>query len=186
MGRMDLEEKTMADANFEPLALTHLSVTCSDFDRSYDFYRDVVGLKVVPSSASDASAADRRPGEINCPPGEEDVAFSLMDFEATGGKYRACFFYWGDEPGFPALDLIQWQDPGRRIERRGNDYGLARFALRVSDIDVAARHLRAHGVELVTPPTEDSVDGRIYKVLFFRDPDGTLLQFVEFPNESGD
>jgi glyoxylase I family protein len=171
----------MANEKFEPLSMTHLSVTCSDFDRSYDFYRDVVGLKVVPSTNPHATETDRRPGEINCPSEEEDVPFSLMDFAATGGKYRACFFYWGDEPGFPALDLIQWQDPGRRVERRANDYGLARFALRVEDIDKAAQHLRAHGVELVCPPTEDSVDGQTYKVLFFRDPDDTLLQFVEFP-----
>jgi catechol 2,3-dioxygenase-like lactoylglutathione lyase family enzyme len=172
-------------AKFEPVSLTHLSVTCSDFDKSYAFYRDVVGLKVVPSSDSAKSDAHRLPGEINCPAAEENVPFSLMDFKATGGKYRACFFYWGDQPGFPALDLIQWQDPGRRIERKGNDYGLARFALRVTDIEAAAMHLRAHGVELVTPPTDDCVDGRIFKVLFFRDPDGTLLQFVEFPAESG-
>jgi len=168
---------------FENQSLVHFCVTCSDFDKSYDFYRDVVGLKIYPSSNPDASEANRRPGEINCPTWEEDVPFSLMDFEATGGRYRVCWFYWGDNPGFPVLDLIQWQDPGRKIERKGNDYGLARFAMKVDDIDAAARHLQANGVELVTPPTEDYVEGKIFKVLFFRDPDGTLLQFIEFPKE---
>jgi catechol 2,3-dioxygenase-like lactoylglutathione lyase family enzyme len=71
-------------AKFEPVSLTHLSVTCSDFDKSYAFYRDVVGLKVVPSSDSEKSDAHRLPGEINCPTTEENVPFSLMDFKATG------------------------------------------------------------------------------------------------------
>lgn len=178
-------ETTASDTTFAPLSLTHFSVSCSDFDTSYDFYTNVVGLKVAPSSNSGTDSTGKRFGEINCPPDEEDVPFSLMDFEATGGRYRACFLYWGDDAGFPALDLIQWQDPGRRIERKGNDFGLSRFALRVADIDAAAKHLQAHGVELVTPPTADSVGGLIFKVLFFRDPDGTLLQFVEFPPELG-
>jgi catechol 2,3-dioxygenase-like lactoylglutathione lyase family enzyme len=125
----------------------------------------------------------RRTGEINCPEQDRDVPFSLMDFEATGGRYRACFFHWGDTPGFPALDLIQWLDApgGRRIERKGNDFGLSRFAMAVADIDDAAQRMIDHGAEVVHPPIADPVDGLIYKVAFFRDPDGTLVQFVEMP-----
>lgn len=51
------------------------------------------------------------------------------------------------------------------------------FAFRVADLDAALAHLRAHGVEVISP--QPIVVDEHMRVAFFRGPDGEKLEFVE-------
>jgi catechol 2,3-dioxygenase-like lactoylglutathione lyase family enzyme len=48
-------------------------------------------------------------------------------------------------------------------------------------IEDAVEHLRSHGIEIVAGPLEtDSVSKGRGRHVYFRDPDGSLLEFVSY------
>jgi glyoxylase I family protein len=81
------------------------------------------------------------------------------------------------------IDMIQFIDPppdGRPYPTL-NHLGIARLCFQVDDIEAAAARLQARGVELVGPIGElvTKGGGMRSKVLCFRDPDGTVLEYAE-------
>ena len=74
-------------------------------------------------------------------------------------------------PGFEAYPL-----PAAQTPPGGSDICLVWDG----PIDGAVEHLRAHGVELVEGPVQrDGARGRGTSV-YFRDPDGSLLEFISY------
>lgn len=55
--------------------------------------------------------------------------------------------------------------------------GLVHLALAVDDVDAAYAELRAKGVEFTGPPRPGL--GQTRRLVFCKDPDGTLIEFVE-------
>ena len=83
----------------------------------------------------------------------------------------------------PMIDMIQFIDPppvGVPYPTL-NHLGIGRLCFQVDDIEAAAARLQALGVELVGPVGElVSKGGNMRsKVLCFRDPDGTILEYAE-------
>jgi catechol 2,3-dioxygenase-like lactoylglutathione lyase family enzyme len=60
-----------------------------------------------------------------------------------------------------------------------NRLGFSRLALRTKDLIPFYEKLKAAGVEFLSEPIEIDVVGARRYVLF-RDPDGTLLELIEF------
>lgn len=145
--------------------LIHTCVVCSDFDRSLDFYTRVLGAKVGGRvSEGDAEALSAAMGA----PGRR--------------RWRGAMLYWGDPARTSLVDLISYDEGGEgepAPPRRATDPGLARLCLRVTDVEAAAAHLRANDVTLVSDPIDLEIEGRLHRILFFLDPDGTLLEFSE-------
>lgn len=146
--------------------LIHTCIVCSDFERSLDFYTRVLGAKVggrVSSGEAGPLAA-----AMGAPPAR---------------RWRGAMLYWGDPKRTSLVDLISYDEGGDgtvvRPERSATDLGFARLCLRVSDVEAAAQHLRDNDVTLVSEPLEITIEGRLHRVLFFLDPDGTLLEFSE-------
>ena len=112
----------------------------------------------------------------------------------TGRRFRAVFMKIpGDHP-VPFLDIIQFLDPPTAGEPYPtlHNVGIARLCFEVGDIDAAAAHLKANGVELVGPvsPYEtapgvqpEGVDARF---VCFKDPDGTIIEYAQFAGTAGD
>jgi catechol 2,3-dioxygenase-like lactoylglutathione lyase family enzyme len=48
-------------------------------------------------------------------------------------------------------------------------------------IEAAAEHLRAHGVEIELGPVERQGAGGRGRSVYFRDPDGSLLELIAYP-----
>jgi catechol 2,3-dioxygenase-like lactoylglutathione lyase family enzyme len=164
------------------LRLIHVNIVCTDFDRSYDFYTKGIGLKPV-LRAADAGATQsgtRRLGEWSSPQEREEAGYKydVLDFGGDG-VYRAVFLYWGESPGMPYLDLLEWRERGQPVRRTAQDPGYARIAIEVDDLDAVAARLQDLGTTVVTEPRVTNVDGIDYRVLLFRDPDGTLLELVQ-------
>jgi catechol 2,3-dioxygenase-like lactoylglutathione lyase family enzyme len=78
-------------------------------------------------------------------------------------------FFRADGPDHHVLTLTE-----------GDQAGLHHVALQVpnlADIDRAYEELLAHGVEIVTPPTQELEPG-VKRALRFKDPDGFLVELV--------
>lgn len=81
------------------------------------------------------------------------------------------FYFVGD--GELMLEIEQAYAPGPREY----DNGFGHLALTVDDIEATAAHLRAHAVSFVLEPCQLRDDR---KIAFIADPEGNLLQLIEF------
>jgi catechol 2,3-dioxygenase-like lactoylglutathione lyase family enzyme len=168
--------------------LFHFNVVCSDFDRSYDFYTNAVGMRPLTSSRAGTGAAPgesrpaspgARPGEGRSGPGDGAQIAELLGFEGTG-EYRGAFLYFGTNRAGAYLDLLEWRDPGPRVARSPRDIGLARVCIRVDDLDERLARLEQHGVPVLSDPKTLTLGVTPVRVVCFRDPDDVLLEYIEF------
>ena len=80
------------------------------------------------------------------------------------------------------IDLLQWHEPEDHSPPYANLYrpGLARLALRSSDLQADYDYLVAQGVEVLSPPATVYAGANHGSRFFcFKDPDGTFLELVE-------
>jgi catechol 2,3-dioxygenase-like lactoylglutathione lyase family enzyme len=80
------------------------------------------------------------------------------------------------EAGGSMLEIMPAKGP--RPGRDDADAGLAHLALSVSDFEAALDDLKSKGVELGEPK---EASGGV-KVVFFKDPEGNLIQAIYRPN----
>jgi catechol 2,3-dioxygenase-like lactoylglutathione lyase family enzyme len=167
--------------------LFHVNVVCTDFEKSYAFYTERVGLipltrksvGIDAPATSSRSADGRLPGEARTR--AEDGAPSARALGLPSGTdmgSRGVLLYWPGAPDGPYIDLLQWTAGGRPIERTPKETGLARLAFQVEDIEADYAAMRERGVEFVSEPQEILLGATAIKIVFFRDPDGTLLELV--------
>lgn len=167
--------------------LFHFNVVCSDFDASYDFYTKVVGMRPLTSSragtAGDtAPRAGYRPGEGRPRPEDAAQVAELLGFEGSG-DYRGAFLYFGDHRGGAYVDLLQWADGLPAVPRSPRNVGLSRVCIHVDDLDIQVARLAEHNVALVTSPKEFVLGVTRVRVVCFRDPDGVLLEYLQFVDD---
>jgi catechol 2,3-dioxygenase-like lactoylglutathione lyase family enzyme len=133
-------------------------------DASIEFYTKV-GFEVVQDK------------EIN----DANLARAFMVEGAS--RLRFAHLRLNDSPDEALLDLIEWHDV--RSEGKANadliHPGLCRFSILTDDIQGEFDRLSAEGVEFLhSPQTVMSPDGVTgWRLLFARDPDGTLFHFAE-------
>lgn len=167
--------------------LFHFNVVCSDFDASYDFYTQAVGMKPLTSSSAGTNAgrpagaapSSRRPGEGRPQPQEARQVAELLGFEGSG-EYRGAFLYWGSATRGPYLDLLEWRDPKPAVPRSPQNVGLSRIAIQVDSLDEQLARLEEHGVPTLTAPKEFVLGVTRVRVVCFRDPDDVLLEYLEY------
>lgn len=143
--------------------LVHVNINCRDYDVSKAFY-EMLGFEefwLVPETNS------------------IEVARAVgMDAEY---KVKGALLRLNSDPRV-VIDLLEWQDPRDNSAPYDNLYrpGLARLALRTSDLQSDYEFLCAQGVEVLSPPAEVRVNEEHGSRFFcFRDPDGTFLELVE-------
>lgn len=140
------------------LEIRHAGVVVSDLKRSLEFYRDVLGLRVV-------CVADEPPSYIG-------KLLAIQDGRVTTAKLAA-------PTGETLIELLEFRREARPRQsvREVDSIGPTHIALTVADLDRAYLVLRERGAPFLAAPIL-SPDG-LYKVAFCRDPDGTLLELVE-------
>lgn len=143
----------------------HAQINVSDLERSISFY-EMLGFEVI------SKGTIKDPG-----------VFAVLGLGGT--RMRGAFLR---IPGrstkvTPMIDMIQFIDPppDGTPYRTLNHLGIARLCFQVDDIVAAAARLQAQGVELVGPIGElvTKGGGMTSKVLCFRDPDGTVLEYAQ-------
>ncbi|HSB97321.1 MAG TPA: VOC family protein [Spongiibacteraceae bacterium] len=161
---------SITDDDTNTLQIFHININCSDFERALEFYQ-LIGFR--PMLDFDADSDTRTFGE-------RGIGAVLNLPENAAG--RAMLLTLGDNPRATRLDLIEWQQPRSQAHVRGDltRLGLARICLKVKDCEKVYRRLLEHGFNSYTPPTRIELGGSYQIVFCCEDPDGTVIEFMEF------
>jgi catechol 2,3-dioxygenase-like lactoylglutathione lyase family enzyme len=151
-------------------AVIRIGMTVEDVDRSVDFYTSILDFQKV------------------------------SDVEVTGESYEKLFGVFGLRArvvtlrlGDEAIELTEYLAPrGREIPRdsRSNDRWFQHIAIVTTDIDRAYQRLREHKVRhastgpQILPEWNPNAGG--IRAFYFHDPDGHVLEIIQFPRGKGD
>jgi glyoxylase I family protein len=146
--------------------IDHVNLVVGDLERMTAFYADVLGLKVTKRVTIRGEWIDRVVGLAGV---EADVVYL-------------------DLPAGPRVELIYYRQPASPAPTRNqaNFLGLRHIAFRVADIDAAVAQLHAvgtpfHGEVSTVPATQVQYAGGARKrLVYFRDPEGNLLELCEY------
>ena len=143
--------------------LIHVNINVIDIYRSLPFY-EALGFQVMHVF------------------GERNGLESWSPMEMRGRRCRGVVMSLGDHPrAATKIELLEWVEPKTEpaSSRTVTQAGVGRIALRTRDLVSFTERLRSAGVEFESAPIEIDVVGASRFVLF-RDPDGTLLELIEF------
>lgn len=145
----------------------HINVNCTDFERSMAFYK-VIGFEVVNDFAGDATFGEVGLGPVLRLPGDCAGRAALMSLK-------------GDRHG-PRLDLIEWTSPKEESPPPCNlaQPGVGRICLRTFDAEAVHTRLVGAGARPYSPPARIVLGGSIIKVFCVEDPDGVVIEFMQF------
>ena len=145
--------------------LDHVAVTVSDLDRSLRFYVDLLGFQEMERHLLEGETISKMAGK-------ESVVMQVVRLGIP------------ETPNI-LVDLQQYIEPPGEVSNAV--LGMANqghFCFGVTDLDQAYRELSANGVEFVSEPVVfdlgDEWEYGAIKVVFFKDPDGFVLELVEF------
>ena len=136
----------------------HTSFTVSDMEKSIAFYRDILGMKVTWDSKAmgvqfKGEIADNVTG---CP----------------GTEQRLVFVAIGDS----RIELVEYTPTGKpQVDNKASDIGSAHVCFKTENIQELYQKLFANKVRLHCTPQ----DLGFAKVMYFRDPDGIILEAVQ-------
>lgn len=144
--------------------------TVSDLDRVGEFYTDVLHFRKI----SEKEVWGR----------EFELLTGVFGARARTARYRL-----GEE----IIELTEYLTPGGRpvpVDSRSNDRWFQHIAIIVSDMDKAYAELRKHKVRHASTGPQKLPDyipnAAGIRAFYFKDPDGHVLEVLEFPSDKGD
>ena len=140
----------------------HVAVTVSDLDRSLEFYCDVLGMERAGEHDLEGETISRMTGKDRV-------------------HMRVVRLICSQTPGI-FIDLQQYIDPpGKQSDSKLGDIANGHFCVEVDDIQQACEHLKGKGVEFFSDPVDfDLEDAGQISCVFFLDPDGYVLELVDY------
>ena len=141
--------------------LHHTVLLVTDLDRSLAFYCDTLGFELI-------SRDDERRGPFL------DQMFGIAGVEIKLSLIRA---------GGEIIEVIEPVAPAalrQHTDASSDDFGIARIGFEVTDIEQMVSELTAAGVDFIGDIVDMTVGHYAGgKVVFFKDPDGILLEFQQ-------
>ena len=147
--------------------LDHISVTVSDMERSLAFYCGLLGMQEVERHRLEGETISKMAGK-------PEVIMQVVRLAA---------------PGTPKvlLDLQQYITPEGKVSNgQLGDVAHSHFCFGVPDVKGAYQELKEKGVEFISEPVSFDLGWAIVHVVFFKDPDGFVLELVQDPVEVKD
>ena len=139
--------------------IRHIGVVVTDIEQSLQFYRDILGFKILKKADESGTSIDN--------------FLNIQNTNVTTVKMI--------DPNNNILELLYFNSHPELSDtnkfRRLTEIGCSHFALTVNDLDTLYSTLKEQGIEFNYPP-QVSDDGSV-KVAFCRDPDGTFIEMVE-------
>jgi len=163
----------------ENLQIFHVNVNCSNLERSLNFYKMIGFREVLNFDESPNALTNSRIDSKEAPP--DPGTWSALGLPEES-SFRGRLLILGDNPRATRLDLLEWTHP----KAEGKPYphlthvGIARICFKVKDAWQAYEELKTKGVEPFSEPRESGLGGTQQLVFCCRDPDGTVLEFMEF------
>ncbi len=140
-------------------SIFHFTVSCSDFERSLDFYQRL-GFQLL---------RDNR--DVVWPD------FVAENFGLPKAQGRGALLALGPEEHHTRLDLIEWLEPPPAPPSPGPPRIIA---LRTRNVRAAYEALRARGIEFVREPRDPDPTTGVESVVCCRDPDGLIVELIEY------
>jgi catechol 2,3-dioxygenase-like lactoylglutathione lyase family enzyme len=149
------------------LGIWHFSFSVGDLDAAIEFYRDLLGFKVVVRRMVDEELAQTLSGY---PDARIEIAF----LDLPGQPRRV---------GSHDLELVRYHQPRPDgAARPVAEPGSAHLAIVVEDALAAYDELRAAGVEFVSPPNDIRAGGNAGgRICYFHGPGGVTLEMFQPP-----
>lgn len=150
---------------WEVQSLFHFVLNVSNFERSLAFYQKL-GFRVL---------RDNR--DVVWPP------MVAENFGMRAAQGRGALLGIGDGPDHTRLDLIEWLEPrwaGPDPGGPGREPIPRVIALRTRNVRAAYTDLLQQGIEFVRPPREPDPTVGIESVVCCLDPDGTVVELIEY------
>ena len=142
----------------------HVGLTVKDIHRSIKFYRDVLGLKFQ--------------GEILMEGKETDILFNKKN-----SSCRVAYLNGSDDIITPPVELIQFID--NEVSEEPSSLfktSISEICFEVKDIDSVYQRLLENKVECLSSPQPFDFTNSGFgksKALYFKDPDGIILELME-------
>ena len=141
--------------------IAHVGITVSDMEQSIAFYRDVLGLKLVDRMVMEGDSTDRLFGEENM---RAELAY------LNGGDGMHC----------PPVELICFtENPAEAYTMNLHATCISEICFQVNSLDEEYRRLKRLGVTFLSKPQNFELGGNRSKAVYFRDPDGNILELME-------
>lgn len=144
----------------------HVAITTPDIDRLVDFYSEAFGFEVISRGGWSVGK------KVN------DAIVGLTDSAARTAFLRA---------GNVMVEMFEYEAPQgepNSPNRPVNDAGYTHFCLDVVDIDHEVERLQSLGMRFHAPVPDASDMGGVMRAMYGRDPDGNVIELVEFIGDS--
>ena len=158
-------------SDFGPTSIFHVGFCVQDIERSVSFYRDGIGLVLRHRQRQDAPYTGTLVGY-------ENVVLEVAQFQLAGQS---------PPPSGHILELIQYVRPtGEPADRQRNRVGAAHLSFVVADIHASLARAMSYGAQPLSDPVEFTagINRGGYGVYFY-DPDGVNLEFIQPPATYG-
>ena len=155
----------MTTAPFRIIATDHTGITVANLERSLAFWRDVLGFEPSHRAHHTGDLA----GEVTGVPGAEILLAVLKGY---GHK----------------IELLEYLAPSDRkhIYLRPCDVGSVHVALTVDNLDAVLSAIAASGWKAAgKPQTLKTGPNAGKRVVYVRDPDGTIIEFMQPAPDKG-
>ena len=146
-------------------SIYHININCTNFDRSYEFYKRLGFRDIVGPGAGGGGVVNEK----------------VLRLDAKARSYGV-IMQLGEDPHCSHVDLIEWKEPrteGRPYERLDH-VGIARACFYSKNIWQDYETLRSWGVNFYSEPHIATYEKGQSAVVCFEDPDGTVLEMVQF------
>jgi catechol 2,3-dioxygenase-like lactoylglutathione lyase family enzyme len=162
-----MRKSTAKRLPFRILAADHTGITVSNLERALAFWRDVLGFELSHTAHQTGEMAS----EITGVAGAE---IKLAVVKAPGGH---------------KIELLEYLAPLSRkwnVDLRPCDVGFVHVALIVDDLGTILSAINASGWKAAGKPQTLRLGPNAGKrVVYVRDPDGTTIEFMQAPHQSG-
>jgi catechol 2,3-dioxygenase-like lactoylglutathione lyase family enzyme len=155
----------MSTIPFRIIAADHTGITVANLERSLAFWRDILGFELSHRAHHTGDLA----GEVTGVPGAEIMLAVLKGY---GHK----------------IELLEYLAPSDRkhIYLRPCDVGSVHVALTVDNLDAVLRAIAASGWKAAGKPQTLKTGPNAGKcVVYVRDPDGTIIEFMQLAPDKG-
>jgi catechol 2,3-dioxygenase-like lactoylglutathione lyase family enzyme len=155
-----------------PTSIFHVGFCVRDIEHSVAFYRDGIGLVLRHRQRQDAPYTGTLVGY-------ENVVLEVAQFQLSGQE---------PPPSGHILELIQYVRPsGEPADRQRNRVGAAHLSFVVPDIRASLARAVSYGAQPLSDPVEFTAGiNRGGFGVYFYDPDGVNLEFIQPPASYGE